>query len=152
MVNEELILMALVATTVVALGWLQWQRLRLEAAAANERNRLLREISARFGDAPEFVEFARSRAGRVLLDDGQSVAATKRRLLSQLQFAVLALALAAGFLINGTAPPVGADLNLVREADHARWWGTILGCAGTGLLVAAIGNTWLARRWGMLDD
>jgi hypothetical protein len=68
------------------------------------------------------------------------------------QFGIVACAVGAAFLVNGIPPPAGTDINFVREADEARWWGWLAIGLGVGLLIAGTVSTAVARRWRLLGE
>jgi len=74
------------------------------------------------------------------------------RVLGLVQFGIVACAIGVAFLIHGIAPPPGTDINFVREAQNAHWWGLLTLLLGIGLLVAAGTSAWVARRWHVLGE
>ena len=149
---EELVLAALIMVAIVAIAVVRLRAASVRAKFRRERLRVAEQLYARFGAAPEFVEFAQSTEGRALLEHEYSPAATAHRLLGMVQIAIVLCAIGGAFLINGVPPPEGTDINFVREADNARWWGLLMLSAGIGLLGASAVTVRLARRWGVLAN
>ena len=55
-------------------------------------------------------------------------------------------------MADALAVPAGADINLLNDARFGRWWGTMAGLAGIGLLAAATLCARLGRRWNLLGS
>lgn len=143
--------LALVASTaLVTLALGNWRRGRLAEFALRERERTLLRLTERFGTADEFIEFARSKEAEALFATMDSPTALARRLLAMVGVAIVLLAFAIGFWVTSLGVPANADINLVREADWARWWAVLSAAAGSGLLAASIVCARLGRRWGVL--
>ena len=87
-----------------------------------------------------------------MMENEFSPAAMAHRVLGLVQFGIVACAIGVAFLINGIAPPPGTDINFVREADEARWWGWLSIGLGLGLLLSSGVSAWLARRWQVLGE
>jgi hypothetical protein len=151
MSTEELVVASIVVLTIAALAATQIYRIRMRARSAAARERLMAELVSRFSESQEFVEFATSSAGKALLESEHSPAAVANRLLSIFQLGVVALSVGVALLINGVTLPVGADINLVRAAEDARWWGVVVTAVAVGLLAAAALSAVLARRWGLIE-
>lgn len=144
---------ALFAIAVLAaIVTLYWRKQRLLEFALRERERTLLRLTERFDAAPEFVDFARSPEAQSLFATMDAPAAIARRLLAMTGVAIVLLALAAGMWANALSVPVDADINFIREAEDARWWGTLAGCAGIGLLIASAVCARLGKRWGVLGS
>ena len=152
MTGDEIVMFAALIAGIVAFAVIHLWRRRLQLQRRSARDAMVARLAERFGDADAFVAFARTPEGRALLENEYSPAATAQRILGLLQFGVVACALGAAFLVNGIAPPAGADINLVREADSARWWGWLSLGMGVGLIVAGAVSAQLARRWRALGD
>lgn len=143
------IIVLLVAAAAAGLLVLQWRRAVLVQRAEATRAALVDRLADRF-DGPEFIEFARSPEGRLLLGAGDPATATGRRLLLMAQAALLLAALGAGFLVTGWGTPPGADINLVREAEEARYWGTLCLALAAGFGAAFLLCRSQARAWGLI--
>jgi hypothetical protein len=156
MMTEDSILMIVVASMVVsavaAILIVHLRRQRLLEFALRERERTLARLSERFGGAPEFVEFARSAEAQALFATMDAPAAIARRLLAMTGLGILLVMLGAGMWAMALSVAPDADVNFLNEARDERWWGTLSGCAGMGLLIAAAVCVRLARRWGVLGS
>jgi hypothetical protein len=154
--TEDSILMIVVASMVIAAVAatviVHMRRQRLLEFALRERERTLARLSERFGDAPEFVEFARSPEAQALFATMDAPAAIARRLLAMTGLGILLVTLGIGLWATASSVAPGADINFVNEARDDRWWATLSGCTGIGLLIAAAVCARLARRWGMLGS
>ena len=151
MSSEELVVAAILALALAAATVLHLLRIRTRARSAAERERLVAQLVSRFSESHEFIAFATSPEGKALLESEHSPAAVANRVLSLVQLGVIALSVGVALLINGTMPPPGADINLVRAAEHASWWGVVVTAVAVGLLGAAALSARLARRWGLID-
>jgi hypothetical protein len=148
-----IIVAALFATTVIAAVLMVYLRKqRLLELALRERERTLVRLTERFEGAPEFVEFARSPEAQALFATMDSPAAIAKRLLAMTGVGIVLLALAAGMWASAISVPADADVNLLNEARDERWWGTLSGAAGLGLLIAAAACARLGKRWGVLGS
>ena len=152
MSGDELVMFAVLVVGIVAIAVVQIARRRLQVRRRMARDAMTLRLAERFGDADAFVAFARSPEGRVLMENEYAPAAMAHRILGLLQFGIIACAIGAAFLVNGVAPPAGADINLVREADNARWWGWLTIGLGLGLVIASGVSAYAARRWRVLGE
>jgi hypothetical protein len=152
MSGDEFVMFAVLVVGIVAFVVLHLWRRRLHMQRRARRDAMTARLAERFGDGDAFVAFARTPEGRALLENEYSPAATAHRILGLLQFGVVACAIGAAFLVNGIPPPPGTDINFVREADNARWWGFLAIGLGIGLLVAGGMSAYIARRWRVLGD
>ena len=152
MSGDEMVMFGLLLVGAIACVVLQMWRRKLHADRRMRRDEMVGRLAERFGDGDAFVAFARTAEGRTLLENEYSPAATALRILGLVQFGIVACAIGAAFLVNGIAPPAGADINLVREADEARWWGWLSIGLGVGLMVAGGVSAAVARRWRLLGD
>src|SRR5688572_8179649 len=123
MAGDELVMFAVLVVGIVALALVHVARRRSQARRRIARDAMTLRLAERFGESDAFVAFARSADGRALLENEYSPAAMANRILGLLQFGIVACAIGAAFLVNGIPPPEGTDINFVREADNARWWG-----------------------------
>jgi hypothetical protein len=151
MSTEELIVAAILTLAIAALVVTQVHRIRIRTRHAAAREHLVAELVSRFSESREFVEFATSPAGKALLESEHSPAAVVNRVLSIIQLGVVAMSVGVALLINGVMPPPGADINLVRAAEDASWWGVVISAVAVGLLAAAALSAVLARRWGLIE-
>lgn len=140
----------LVSAAFAALLLLQWRKAELRRRAEQARTRAIEGLIDRFRDSEELVAFARSEEGRLLLGTRNPALDTARLLLSMMQAAVLLAALGAGFLATALTTPPGADINLVRAAEEARYWGTMCLALALGIGVAFAFSQGRARKWGLL--
>jgi hypothetical protein len=152
MSGDELVMFGLLAVGIVACAALQMWRRKLHAERRMRRDAMVARLAERFGDGDAFVAYARTPEGRALLENEYSPTATALRILGLVQFGIVACAIGAAFLVNGIPPPAGTDINFVREADEARWWGWLAIGLGVGLLVAGAVSTAVARRWRLLGE
>jgi len=153
MSDEAIMLLSMAAVVIVAtivIGIIVLRREQQSRASLAERERLLRRIAERFGEAQEFVEFASSAEVERLFQISDGPTALARRLLSLVAAAVALCAVGVAFLINSFAPLPSPDINYVREALEARWWAVMFLALGIGLGAAAAVCTRLARRWNLL--
>ncbi len=111
---------------------------------------MLLRLSERFGSDAEFIAFMQAPEGQLMLEGEYSPAGMSYKLIGLLQAGIVAVCVGAAFLVNGMPPPAGADINLVREADNARWWGHVLLGIGIGLSLASYASVRVAKRWGVL--
>jgi hypothetical protein len=140
----------LVFVAFVALLLLQWRKAELLRRCDQVRARTIERLEERFGDSPDFLEFAQSREGRLLLGARDPVAETGKRLLLLAQAAVVLAALGAGFIATVLTTPANADINLIRAAEEAKYWGTFCLALAGGLTVAFLLAQNRARAWGLL--
>ena len=152
MASDELLMVVLLIVGIVAIAVVHMLRRKLQSARRVARDAMVGNLAQRFGDGDAFVAFAQSPDGRALLENEYSPAAMAHRVLGLVQFGIVACAIGVAFLINGIAPPPGTDINFVREADNARWWGWLTLGLGVGLLLAGVVSAWVARRWRVLGD
>lgn len=152
MAGDELVMFAVLVVGIVALAVVHVARRRLQARRRIARDAMTVRLAERFGQSDAFVEYARSPDGRALLENEYSPAAMAHRILGLLQFGIVACAIGAAFLVNGIPPPEGTDINFVREADNARWWGWLALGLGVGLMLAAAVSAYAARRWRVLGE
>lgn len=148
--QEEIIVALLIAVGIVAAAIVQVRRYRLRADTAAKKAHMVARLSERFGSDAEFVAFLQTPEGRLMLEGEYSPAAMGYRLIGLLQAGIVAIFVGLAFLVNGFPPPTGADVNLVREADFARWWGVVLLGVGAGLIIASSASARIAKRWGVL--
>jgi hypothetical protein len=147
--------MNLIIALAVALGFaaillLQWRKAEIGRRSEEARAALLARLTERFGDSEEFLAFARSGEGRLLLGGRDPAAETAKRLLLMAQTAVLLAALGIAFLVTALTTPAGADINLVRAAEEALYWGTMCLALAAGLALAFWFGERRARSWGLL--
>lgn len=152
MSGDELVMFAVLVVGIVALAVVHIARRKLQVRRRMARDAMTLRLGERFGDADAFVAFARSPEGRTLMENEYAPAAMAHRILGLLQFGIIACAIGAAFLVNGIAPPPGTDINFVREADNARWWGWLAIGLGIGLVLASGVSAYLARRWRVLGE
>lgn len=152
MAGDELLMGAVLIAGIVAFTVVHVLRRRLQARRRMARDAMTQRLAERFGDGDAFVAFARTPEGRALMENEYSPAAMAHRVLGLVQFGLVACAIGVAFLINGIAPPPGTDINFVREADEARWWGWLSIGLGLGLLLSSGVSAWLARRWQVLGE
>ncbi|MUV13043.1 hypothetical protein [Noviluteimonas gilva] len=152
MSGDELVMFAILVVGIVAIATVQILRRRLQVRRRMARDAMTLRLAERFGDADAFVDFARSPEGRALMENEYAPAAMAHRILGLLQFGIIACAIGAAFLVNGVAPPPGTDINFVREADNARWWGWLTIGLGVGLMIASGVSAYVARRWRVLGE
>jgi len=150
--GDEIVMFGVLDAGIVGFVVLQLWRRKLHAQRRMHRDAMTARLVERFGDADTFVAFARTPEGHALLENEYSPAAMAHRILGLLQFGVVACVVGAAFLVNGIAPPPGTDINFVREADEARWWGWLSIGLGVGLLLAGGVSAAVARRWRVLGD
>ncbi|MFT3807778.1 hypothetical protein [Arenimonas sp.] len=148
--HEEIIVALLIAFGIVAVAFVQLRRHRLRAEVAAKKAQMVARLSERFGSDAEFIAFLQTPEGQLMLEGEYSSAAMGYRLIGLLQAGIVAIFIGLAFLANSFPPPTGADINLVREADFARWWGIVLLGVGTGLIVAGSMSAKIAKRWGVL--
>lgn len=149
--HEEILIALLIAVGIVAVAIVQARRHRLRADSAAKKAQMVARLSERFGSDVEFVAFLQTPEGRLMLEGEYSPAAMGTRLIGLLQAGIVAIFIGLAFLVNSVPPPAGADINLVREADFARWWGIVLLGVGAGLIAASSISVRVAKRWGVMD-
>lgn len=148
-----IIVVALFATALIAATLMvHVRKQRLLEFALRERERTLLRLTERFDAVPEFIDFARSPEAQALFATMDAPAAIAKRLLAMTGVAILLLALGIGMWANALSVPMSADVNFLNEARDERWWGTLSGCAGLGLLIATAVCARLGRRWGVLGS
>jgi len=152
MAGDELLMGAVLVAGIVAFAVVHVFRRRMQMRRRMARDAMAARLAERFGEGDAFVAFARTPDGRALLENEYSPAAMAHRVLGLVQFGIIACAIGIAFLINGIAPPPGTDINFVREADEARWWGWLSIGLGIGLLVSGGVSAWVARRWQLLGE
>lgn len=129
---------------------LQWRKVDASRRAELARAQLIEQLAERFRDSDDFVAFARSAEGRLLLGARDPMVETARRLLLTAQAAVILAALAAGFIATVLTTPAHADINLIRAAEEAEYWGTFCLALAAGLAFAFWFSQQRARAWGLL--
>ena len=134
----------------VGLVLLQWRKAEVVRRSEQARAQLIERLADRFADSEDFVAFVRSAEGRLLLGARDPMVETARRLLLAAQAAVLMAALGAGFIATVLTTPAGADINLVRAAEEAKYWGTFCLALAAGLAVSFWISQQRARAWGLL--
>jgi translation initiation factor 2 alpha subunit (eIF-2alpha) len=144
------IIAAAVALAFAAILLLQWRKAEIGRRAEAARSALLARLTERFGDSEEFLAFARSAEGRLLLGARDPAAETAKRLLLIAQSAALLAALGIAFIVTVMTTPAGADINLVRAAEEALYWGTMCLALAAGLAFAFWFGERRARSWGLL--
>ena len=152
MAGDELLMGAVLIVCIVAFAVVHVLRRGQQAKRRMARDAMTLRLADRFGDGDAFVAFARTAEGRALMENEFSPAAMAHRVLGLVQFGIVACAIGVAFLIHGVAPPPGTDINFVREAQNAHWWGLLTLLLGVGLLVAAGTSAFVARRWHVLGE
>jgi hypothetical protein len=147
---EEILVPIIAAIGIVAAIVAKLRRHRLKGELAARKAQLLLRLSERFGSDAEFIAFMQAPEGQLMLEGEYSPAGMSYKLIGLLQAGIVAVCVGAAFLVNGMPPPAGADINLVREADNARWWGHVLLGIGIGLSLASYASVRVAKRWGVL--
>jgi hypothetical protein len=148
-----IVVTALFATAVIVAALTVYLRKqRLLEFALRERERTLVRLTERFETAPEFAEFARSPEAQALFATMDAPAAIARRLLAMTGVGIVLVVLAVGMWASALSVPLDADPNLLNEARDERWWGTLSGSLGIGLLIAAAACARLAKGWGVLGS
>src|SRR5207253_1759166 len=117
------VMLLIVAAAAAGLALLQWRKAELDRRTEAARAKLLESLTARFRDHEEFLAFARSDEGRLLLGARDVASEIGRRLLLMIQASLLLAAVGTGFLITDLTTPANADINLIREAEEALYWG-----------------------------
>ena len=131
----------LVFLAFAALVVLQWRKVDASGRAELARAHLIEHLAERFRDSDDFVAFARSAEGRLLLGARDPTVQTARQLMLTAQAAVLATV---------RATPAHADINLIRAAEDAQYWGTFCLALAAGLAFAFWFSQQRARAWGLL--
>ena len=152
MAGDELLMGAVLIVGIVAFAVVHVLRRGQQVRRRMARDAMTLRLAERFGDADAFVAFARSPDGRALMENEYAPAAMAHRVLGLVQFGIVACAIGVAFLIHGIAPPPGTDINFVREADNARWWGWLTIGLGIGLVIASGVSAFVARRWRVLGE
>ncbi len=135
MVLEDIVMMVVFGVLGLAGLGLLYKRLQWKAEARNKDLDLRRDIVAKFSSAAEFVEFARSEAGKDLfLGPEESPRGRFSRLLAA--SVMMALAGAAMFL-NGYAWRHATDTNDIGKTQDYYYWASLCAAASLGLLVHA---------------
>jgi hypothetical protein len=129
---------------------LQWRKAEIVRRTELARVQLIERLTDRFGESDEFIAFARSTEGRLLFGARDPAAETGRRLLLTAQAAVILAALGAAFLVTVLTTPTNADINLIRAAEDAKYWGTVCLALAGGLGFAFWIGQDRARAWGLL--
>ena len=140
----------LVFLAFAALVVLQWRKVDASGRAELARAHLIEHLAERFRDSDDFVAFARSAEGRLLLGARDPTVQTARQLMLTAQAAVILAALGAGFIATVLATPAHADINLIRAAEDAQYWGTFCLALAAGLAFAFWFSQQRARAWGLL--
>lgn len=148
----SLIIALAISAAFAAIILLQWRKAELTRRAARARHAILERLIERFRDSEEFVSFARSDEGHLLLGTHDPRIETARSLILMAQTAALLGALGLGFLWTAFVTPDGADINLVRAAEEANYWGTLSLALAAGLAVAFAVAQNRARKWGLLPQ
>jgi hypothetical protein len=148
--NEEVIAVMALVVVLAACAWATVAVVRIRHRRNAVRDAMIGRLVERFGTLPEFVAFARSAEGRALIGTGEAATIVVVRLLWAFLAAGAILGLGLVLLWQGVPPPPGSDINLVRNAEDAHWWGQVL--AGVGVVVVACVGvaTALVRRWGVV--
>jgi hypothetical protein len=150
--NEEILAGGLVlvgvAGAIAALAAMS----RRHAARRAARVALLERLRERFGDVPALVDVLRSPEGRAVAGVGDGAAQVAIRLLWTLVGGAVLAGLGGVLLWLGRDPGAGVDINLVRAAEDARWWGAVLSALGVAVLAAAAVAATIARRWRVIGD
>jgi uncharacterized membrane protein YccC len=146
----NIVIALLVAAAVAGLALLQWRKAELSRKAETARARMIESLTDRFRDQEEFLAFARSDEGRLLLGARDVASEIGRRLLLMIQASLLLAAIGTGFLITALTTAPNADINLIREAEEARYWGTMCLALAAGLFAAFLVCQSRARAWGLL--
>jgi hypothetical protein len=142
----------LISLAFAALLLLQWRSAELSRRSEEGRARLLGELTRRFENSDEFLAFAESREGRLLFGVRDIASQTARLLLLMAQAGILLAALGSAFFVTVATTPNGADINLIREAEQAQYWGTMCVALGVGFGIACWVGQKLARSWGLLPS
>lgn len=130
-----------------------WLWFRFAGERARERERRSRFVEAqieRFGEAGNFVAFARTEAGLAWLRADSGEMRVKRGLLALAIAGFFFLALGAALFVNAARLAGAIDPGDIRESAQASWWGTVLVALGAGSLVASLVIARVARAWGFL--
>lgn len=146
----NLIIAVAVTIAFAAILLLQWRKAEVGRHAEEARSALLARLTDRFGDSEEFLAFARSAEGRLVLGSRDPAAETAKRLLLTAQAAALLAALGIAFIVTVMTTPADADINLVRAAEEALYWGTMCLALAAGLAFAFWFGERRARSWGLL--
>ena len=146
----NLIIAVAAALAFAAILLLQWRKAEIGRRAEAARSVLIGQLASRFGDSEAFLAFARSSEGRLLLGARDPTAETARRLLLMAQTGVMLAALGVAFVVVVLTTPANSDINLVREAEEARYWGAMCLALAAGLAVAFWFGERRARAWGLL--
>ncbi len=134
-------------------GFLLWLAVRFAAERARERDRRNQVIEAqiaRFAEAREFVEFARSDAGLAWIRAGDGARRVRVGLLALMLAGILFTALGGGLLANALRLAGSASPHDALAQAHAAWWGTLFTALGLGTLAASAFAARLGRKWGLL--
>lgn len=145
-----LLIAILASFALAAILLLQWRRTELRQRAEQARAEAIGKLTGRFADSDEFLAFARSTEGRLLLGVRDSATEAARTLLLMLQGSVLIAALGVGFLATARSTPADADINLLRQAEEGQYWGIMCIALAVGLAVAFLLSQGRARKWGLL--
>jgi hypothetical protein len=130
-----------------------WLALRYAGERARERERRGRFVEAqiaKFGEAREFVEFARSDAGMAWLRADSGEMQVRRGLLTLAVVGIFFLALGGALFVNAVRLAGGADPSDALSAAHDRWWGTMLVALGAGSVVSSLVIARLGREWELI--
>ncbi|HQQ75923.1 MAG TPA: hypothetical protein PLB01_01090 [Thermoanaerobaculia bacterium] len=134
-------------------AFVAWLAARHALERARERDRRGRFVEAqieKFGEARDFVEFARSEAGLAWLRADSGETRARRGLLVLTVVGILAIALGAGLLVNAARLAGAADPNDALSRTNAAWWGTVLVAVGAGSLAASALIARIGRAWGLV--
>lgn len=147
---EELLYIVSILALVAFVAWLAARYAGDRARERERRGRIVEAQIRRFGEASEFLEFARSEIGREWLRADSGEARVRRGLLVLLAVAIVLFASGAGLLLNAVRLAGAAAPDAVSARADAAWWGTVLAALGVGLLAGWALIARLARAWGLL--
>lgn len=140
----------LIAAAIAGTLLLQWRKAEIVRRADAARAVLIDRLVQRFDDGGDFRAFTATEEGRLLFGVRDPANAIAGRLLLMVQVALLLAAIGIGFLIVALSTPAHADINLIREAEEARYWATMCLAVSGGLAAAFLLCQSRARAWGLL--
>ena len=147
---EESIFIVVVLSLVAFVAWLVFRFAGERARERDRRSRFVEGQIEKFGEAREFVAFARSEAGLAWLRADSGEMRVRRGLLVLVLAGVIFVALGSALFVNAQRLAGAIDPGEALERAHAFWWGPILVAMGVGSLVASILIAWIGRAWGLV--